>query len=151
MSSKPEFIFVPGAWHGPDSFDPTAAELKKLGCVVHGINLPSVGANPLLQSFTPDAEAVKATLNKALSSGKDVVMLYHSYGGVVGSEALAEYVKELESGKKEGWGSVRRLVYIAAFVLPEGGSLMAALGFKPLPWFIVNVSTAHSYFVSVVV
>ena len=49
-------------------------------------------------------------------------MLYHSYGGAVGSEALAEYVKELEGGgKKEGWGSVRRLVYIAAFVLPEGG------------------------------
>jgi hypothetical protein len=36
-------------------------------------------------------------------------------------------------------------------VLPEGGSLMAALEFKPLLWFIVNVSTAHSYFVSVVV
>jgi hypothetical protein len=68
-------------------------------------------------------------------------MLYHSYGGAVGSEALADYVKRLQSGgAKEGWGKIRRLVYIAAFVLPEGGSLMAALGFKALPWFIIDVS-----------
>lgn len=138
--SKAEFIFVPGAWHGPDSFEPTTSALGKLGYRVHGVDLPSVGANPHLQSFTPDAEAVKSTLNKVLSSGKDVVMLYHSYGGAVGSEALAEYVKDLEGkDKKEGWGSVKRLVYIAAFVLSEGGSLMAALGFKPLPWFIIDV------------
>ena len=141
MTSKAEFIFVPGAWHGPESFEPTTNALKKLGYTVHGVTLASVGANPHIQSFTPDVEAVKATLNKVLSSGKDVVMLYHSYGGVAGSEALAEYVKELEEGNmKEGWGKLRRLVYIAAFVLPEGGSMMAALGFKPLPWFIIEVS-----------
>jgi pimeloyl-ACP methyl ester carboxylesterase len=141
MTSKADLIFVPGAWHSPDSFDPTTTELKELGYTVHGINLPSVGAKPHLKSFTPDVEAVKSTLNKVLSSGKDVVMLYHSYGGAVGSEALADYVKRLQSGgAKEGWGKIRRLVYIAAFVLPEGGSLMAALGFKALPWFIIDVS-----------
>lgn len=139
MASKAELIFVPGAWHGPESFEPTATALQKLGYTVHGVSLPSVGANPYLQSFAPDVEAVKNTVNKVISSGKDAVILYHSYGGVVGSEALADYVKELEAGtKKEGWGKVRRLVYIAAFVLPEGGSLMAALGFKPLPWFIID-------------
>ena len=127
--------------HGPEAFEPTTIELQKLGYTVHGVSLPSVGANPHLKSFAPDAEAVKSTVNKVLSSGKDVVILYHSYGGAVGSEALADYVKELEAGtEKEGWGKIRRLVYIAAFVLPEGGSLMAALGFKPLPWFIIDVS-----------
>ena len=127
--------------HGPEAFEPTTIELQKLGYTVHGVSLPSVGANPHLQSFAPDAEAVKSTVNKVLSSGKDAVILYHSYGGAVGSEALADYVKELEAGtKKEGWGKIRRLVYIAAFVLPEGGSLMGGLGFKPLPWFIIDVS-----------
>ncbi|CZR64208.1 uncharacterized protein PAC_14106 [Phialocephala subalpina] len=135
MSSKPEFVIVPGAWHGPESFKPTSDLLSKEGYTSHGITLPSVGANPQVQSFTPDAEATKAVLDKVLSSGKDVVLIYHSYGGVVGSEALAEYVKE---GPKPGWGKVKRLVYVCAFALPEGSSLMAALQFKPLPWFILD-------------
>jgi len=137
--SKPEFIIVPGAWHDAASFGPTTTLLEKAGYTVHGIDLPCFGASPPLQSFDPDVEAVKSTVTKVLSSGKDVVMLYHSYGGVSGSEALAEYMKDLETGGKEGWGKVRRLVFITAFALPEGGSLMAALQGKDLPWFIVEV------------
>ena len=77
-------------------------------------------------------------------------MIFHSYGGVPGCEALAEYLSDLEDGQaagegkgkgkgREGWGNVRRLVFCTAFVLPKGGSLMAALGGKDLPWFKVEV------------
>jgi hypothetical protein len=142
MTTKPEFIIVPGAWHSPEAFNSTTILLQNAGYIVHGISLPSVGASPPLQSFDPDVSVIQNAINKVLSSGKDVVIVYHSYGGVPGSEALGEYIKTLESGeKKEGWGIVRRLVYCCAFVLPEGGSLMAALGFKPLPWFIIDVRT----------
>jgi len=139
MTSNPEFIFVPGAWHGPEAFKPTSDLLEKAGYTVHGISLPSVGATPHIKSFDPDVDAIRSTINDVLSSGKDAVIVYHSYGGVAGSEALADYMKDLESGnKKEGWGKVLRLVYCCSFVLPEGGSLMAALQFKPLFWFIIN-------------
>jgi hypothetical protein len=142
MTTKLEFIIVPGAWHSPEAFNSTTILLQNAGYIVHGISLPSVGASPPLQSFDPDVSVIQNAINKVLSSGKDVVIVYHSYGGVPGSEALGEYIKTLESGdKKEGWGIVRRLVYCCAFVLPEGGSLMAALGFKPLPWFIIDVRT----------
>ena len=135
-----EFIFVPDAWHGPEAFAPTTTLLTAAGYTVHGVNLPSVGPVKHLQSFDPDVVEIRNAINSVLSKGKDVVMLYHSYGGVPGSEALGEYIKDLESGKgKEGWGMVRRLVYCASFVLPEGGSLMAALQGKPLPWFILDV------------
>jgi hypothetical protein len=143
MTTKPEFIIVPGAWHSPEAFNSTTILLQNAGYIVHGISLPSVGTSPPLQSFDPDVSVIQDGINKLLSSGKNVVMVYHSYGGVPGSEALGEYIKTLESGeKKEGWGIVRRLVYCCAFVLPEGGSLMAALGFKPLPWFIIDVRTS---------
>ena len=81
-----------------------------------------------------------------LAAGKDVVMIYHSYGGSPGSEALKNYVSDLSTGgsQKPGHGSVKRLVYCTAFVLPEGGSLMAALQFKPLPWFIIDVRDIHT-------
>jgi len=140
MATKPDFIIVPGAWHGPEAFDPTSVFLKKAGYTVHGVSLPCFGASPPLKNFDPDVQAIRNTLNKVLSSGKDAVLIYHSYGSVPGSEALNEYMKELgKRTKNEGWGKVRRLVFCCAFVLPEEGSLMAALQFKDLPWFIVNV------------
>lgn len=54
VSSKPEFIMIPGAWHGPESFGPTTALLEKAGYTVHALQLPSVGASPPLESFDPD-------------------------------------------------------------------------------------------------
>jgi hypothetical protein len=140
MASKPDFILVPGAWHSPEAFKPTSSLLEKAGYTLHGVPLASFGASPPLQNFDPDVQVIHDTVNKVLSSGKDVVIVYHSYGSVPGSEALAEYMKDLATGnKKDGWGKIQRLVFCCSFVLPEGGSLMAALQFKDLPWFIVNV------------
>lgn len=99
-----------------------------------------MGSSPHLKDFGPDVERVRSTLDSLLSQGKDIVMVYHSYGGACGSEALAPYIEDLKNGvKKEGWGTVKRLIYCCAFALPLGGSLMAALMFKDLPWFIVKV------------
>lgn len=146
MSSKSELIIVPGAWHSPEAFQPTTALLKKAGYTVHGVTLPSVGASPQVQSFDPDVQAVRSVIDKVLSAGKDAVVIMHSYGGVVGSEALAEYLQTLQSGQKQGYGKVKRLVFVCAFALPEGASLMAALQFKPLPWFILDVRLSVSLF-----
>lgn len=140
MAVKPDFIIVPGAWHSPEAFKPTSVLLEKAGYTLHGVPLASFGASPPLQNFDPDVKVIRDTVNKVLSSGKDVVIVYHSYGSVPGSEALVDYLKDLESKtKKRGWGNVQRLVFCCAFVLPEGGSLMAALQSKDLPWFIKNV------------
>lgn len=139
MASKPDFILVPGAWHDPSAFQPTTTILEKAGYVVHGVSLPSVGASPHLKSFQPDVNAIRTVVDKVLSSGKNVVLVYHSYGGVVGAEALTDYVKELESGsKKQSAGEIHRLVYCCAFCLPAGASLMLALNNKPLPWFVIK-------------
>jgi len=139
MASKPDFIIVPGAWHSPESFKPTSDLLEKAGYTIHGVTHASFGASPPLQNFDPDVQVIRDVVNKVLSSGKDVVIVYHSYGSVPGSEALVEYMKDLETGnKKDGWGKIQRLVFCCSFILPEGGSLMARLQFKDLPWFIVN-------------
>jgi len=140
MSSKPEFIIVPGAWHSPEAFDPTTKLLEKAGYTVHGIALPSVGANPPARSFGTDVEAVQSKVDSLIASGKDVVMVYHSYGSVPGHEALSDYLRWLEHprGQKDRRGKVRRLVFVSSFILPEGGSLMGVLQGQPLPWFQVN-------------
>ncbi|RDW75805.1 hypothetical protein BP5796_06626 [Coleophoma crateriformis] len=137
--SKPVFLLVPGAWHSPDSFSPTTKLLEKAGYEVKGVNLPSVGASPHHTSNEQDVQAIRNALNPILSSGKDVVVVMHSYGGTIGSEALGEYVADLEKGEKPGRGKVVRMVFCTAFCLPMGTSLMKALHMKPLPWFIINV------------
>ncbi|KAI9052432.1 hypothetical protein LZ554_003778 [Drepanopeziza brunnea f. sp. 'monogermtubi'] len=151
MAAKPEFIFVPGAWHSPESFEPTTALLAQAGYAVHGVTLPSFGAQPPLQSFEPDVQAVQDIVGEVLSSGRDAVLVMHSYGGVVGCESLREYVSEAESGKgdrrqqqQQGRrGRLRRLVFVSAFVMPEGGSLMAGFGGQNLPWMEVDGDAAR--------
>lgn len=144
-TSKAEIILVPGGWHLPSAYAPTTSLLEAAGFVVHGISLASVGANPHLKNFDPDVDLISAKVEEVIASGKDVVILMHSYGGVVGSEGLKNYLKELEGkgagGGKEGRGEVKRMVFCCAFVLHEGGSLMLALGGKNLPWFNVKVCT----------
>lgn len=126
--------------HRPETFTPTTTLLERAGYTVHAIPLPSVGASPHLKSFDSDVSLIRSTVDGLLSQGKDVVMVYHSYGGSAGSQALSEYVGKSESERKKGdEGKVRRLVYCCAFVLPEGNSLMTALGEKLLPWFIIDV------------
>ncbi|KAK2628968.1 hypothetical protein QTJ16_002071 [Diplocarpon rosae] len=78
MDGRPEFIVVPGAWHGPESFEPTTGLLEKAGFTVHGVSLPCVGADPPLPSFEPDVRAITDVLERVLSSGKDVVLVMHS-------------------------------------------------------------------------
>ncbi|RDW82484.1 alpha hydrolase-16 [Coleophoma cylindrospora] len=136
--SKPVFLLVPGAWHSPDSFSPTTKLLEKAGYEVKGVNLPSIGASPHHTSNEQDVQAIRNVLNPILSSGKDVVVIMHSYGGTVGSEALGEYVADMEKGEKPGRGKVVRMVFCTAFCLPIGSSLMKALEMKRMPWFIVN-------------
>lgn len=70
------------------------------------------------------------------------MLFMHSYGGVVGTEAVKEFVDvdgETGRGRGCGRGRVVRLIYCCAFVLPKGASLMIALKGEPLPWFEIKV------------
>ncbi|APA14130.1 hypothetical protein SS1G_11027 [Sclerotinia sclerotiorum 1980 UF-70] len=133
---KPEFVLVPGAWHGPECFKPTADILEAKGYKVHGINLKSVGASPPLDDFQPDVEVIRNKVDSLLSTSTPVIMVYHSYGGTVGSEALANYIKTLPTSTTPSSppGLIRRLIYIASFCLPESTSLKSFLN-EPPPWW----------------
>ncbi|KAG4028776.1 hypothetical protein MFRU_019g00650 [Monilinia fructicola] len=140
ISRKPEFVLIPGAWHGPESFKPTADILEAKGYKVHGISLRSVGASPPLEDFQPDVQVIRNKIESLLANSTPIILLYHSYGGVIGSEALASYLEALPPSTTPSTppGLIRRLIYIAAFCLPSDTSLMSALGNKPLPWFVIS-------------
>ncbi|EXJ60461.1 hypothetical protein A1O7_04614 [Cladophialophora yegresii CBS 114405] len=137
MSSKPVIVFVPGAWHDPNGFHLVTAELQAAGYETRGVDLASVGAQTPLKDFWPDVEAIRQVLKPLADGGKDVVVVVHSYGGVIGCEAVQGFVKS-EREKEGKKGGVSHIYFCCAFALPEGVSLMDALNNQPLPWFRLN-------------
>ncbi len=116
-------IFVPGAWHSPDGFDEVIQLLAAKGFASRKVYLPSVGRSPPISSFGPDVEAIRSTALAEIQQGHDITVVCHSYGGLPTSQAL----KGLDKPQSDGGGRVSAIVYIAAFLFPEGDTVVTSL------------------------
>ncbi|KAF2753372.1 alpha/beta-hydrolase [Pseudovirgaria hyperparasitica] len=134
MTAKPTIIFVPGAWHLASGYDAVIAELKDAEYDAVKVELPSIGVEPGLQTWEKDVESVRSAISKTVEAGKDAVLVAHSYGSMPANEAVKGFEKTArqEQGKS---GGIISYVYCTAFVLPEGLSLIDALGGNDLPWW----------------
>lgn len=142
--SSPTFVFSLGAWVPPAVFDETRSHLESLGfpseCPAH----PSIGAQPPSKTLEDDVASLQAVLTTLTDEGRDLVVVSHSYGGVVAScavEGLSKAARS-ESGKP---GGVVKVVYLAAFALDKGQSLLDMLGGNYLPWMKIEVSLSPSF------
>jgi pimeloyl-ACP methyl ester carboxylesterase len=114
----PTLVLVHGAWHSPWCWQPLVDELSDVDVVT--VALPSSGTDPQsLGDLTADADAVRAAL--AGIEGP-IVLVGHSYGGVAITEAATAEL------------GVAHLVYLCAFQLDVGESLVASLGGEVPPW-----------------
>lgn len=134
MMAKPVIVLVPGAWHPPSCFSPLTKYLEGHGYTVDGISLPSVGSTPPPPNFDADVNVVASTVGKHADQGAEVILLFHSYGGVPGASACKGLSRSDRRAAGEKGGIVH-LVYCCAFALDEGVCLMDGLGGRPLPWF----------------
>ncbi|CZT02610.1 hypothetical protein WAI453_002125 [Rhynchosporium graminicola] len=133
----PTIVFTPGAWHGTWAFDTVRLQLENLGYPTEAVPLPSVGSNDLNAGLSDDAAALRAVLVTLTDSGKDIIMVAHSYGGVVATNAVEGlgFATRRAAGNR---GGVTMLVYMTAFAVPLGTSLLDGLGGKYLPWMILE-------------
>jgi pimeloyl-ACP methyl ester carboxylesterase len=114
MSST--IVLVHGAWHGAWCWDRVAAPSREQGLAVVAVDLPGHGLDPRpLGDLHGDAAAVREVLDTIEG---DVVLVGHSYGGAVITEAGAH-------------PAVRRLVYLAAFCIDEHETCATAGGDDP--------------------
>lgn len=140
---KPTFVFSLGAWLTPVVFDAVRGRLDTLGypseCPAH----PSIGAEPPSLTLEDDVASLRRVLTTLADEGKDIVLVAHSYGGVVASTASEGLVKHVraESGKL---GGIVKVVYLAAFALDKGQSLLGMLGGVYLPWMKVEVGPSSN-------
>ncbi|KAF4311938.1 hypothetical protein GTA08_BOTSDO12061 [Botryosphaeria dothidea] len=131
--SKPTLVFAPGAWHTPACFDAVRDQLHARGWATEAVAYPSVGAEPPTLGLAEDVAAVRSTLERLADEGKQIVLTVHSYGGLVGQNAVEGlgYKQRAAAGKK---GGVILLVYLTAFVAPKGATIKQMLGGQFLPW-----------------
>lgn len=137
MSSKPTIFFVHGAWHQPAHMTPIMDMLEADGypCVCPqqpSFNLPSAQMRDF--PMTRDAAAIRGALDKLIvEEERTVLVVLHSYGGVVGTEAVDASLGIRARAAKGEKGGVLRLVYMCAFILPAESSLGDAFGGKLPP------------------
>lgn len=136
-TSKPTIAIVPGAWHPPAAYAPLTSALKEAGFDFTVTSLPSLdSSDPTSADCEADAKALHQQFLSLLDeSGNDVVLLVHSYGGIPasgGSYGLSKKSRE-KQGKTTG---VLGMIYMSAFVVPEGQSLVGYLGGSHPPYLL---------------
>jgi pimeloyl-ACP methyl ester carboxylesterase len=109
MNTKPTIVFVHGLWADGSSFNKLINPLVDKGYKVIAVQNPTT-------SLEDDVEATKRAIDRA---GGDVILVGHSWGGFVITEAGTD-------------PRVKALVYIAAFA-PDKGETVPSLSEKFAP------------------
>ena len=141
---KPVVLFVHGSWHSPAHFKPVTDLFQSKGYRTVCPCLPTFNPPKPTVALPDDAACIGSELKKLIEDEQeDVIVAMHSYGGVVGTEAVkAEWGKQPRQLKAQR-GGVLRLLYLCAFVLPPNASLASALGYiggEIPPYIAVQVS-----------
>lgn len=116
--AKPVFVCLHGAWHSPKAWDPLVAELSKYGYSAVCPSLPSSGSTPPTPDWSADIDTICSTVSELVQEN-DVVVVMHSFSGMTGGTAL-EGLDKKSCEAKGLKGGVVRLIYIVAFLVPEG-------------------------------
>jgi pimeloyl-ACP methyl ester carboxylesterase len=116
--SKPVFVLLHGAWHTPRCWDLLAAQLDAAGYKSVAPALPSSGSSLPTPDWSADVKVIRETVSKLIQEN-DVVVVAHSFSGMTGGTAL-EGLDKATALSKGLTGGVIRMVYIAAFLVPEG-------------------------------
>jgi pimeloyl-ACP methyl ester carboxylesterase len=141
MATKPVVFFVHGSWHNPNHFRPIRDIFEQEGYKTECPAQPTIGA-PREKSengFAEDVQTIKDALTALVDDGNEVVVIMHSYGGVIGSNAVHKDLSKEARSANGLEGGVVYLVYLCAFVLPAGHSLASALGGSLPPYIKFGV------------
>ncbi len=121
--TRPTLLLVHGAWHGSWCWEPVRTRLADRGWPVATVDLPSVAPAEERPGLHDDARAVREALD---AIDGPVVVVAHSYGGAAVSEGAA------------GAPNLAHLVYVTAFQLDAGESLLGTVGGQPPSWWKVD-------------
>lgn len=147
MADLPTLVFTPGAWHRPACYSKVMKALQEQHNVrCTSFALASTTGDPNA-TFKDDLDACRAAISHVTSQGRDVVLIAHSYGGMVANSAIKGFTKPREGTKNPSHptqGRVVGLVLIASGFTLTGLSFMDPFFHIPPPTWRVNKATGFA-------
>ncbi|CAJ2501572.1 Uu.00g044250.m01.CDS01 [Anthostomella pinea] len=128
--AKPAIVLVQGSCQLPDVYQKLADALRASGYCVVQPALPSL-IEPGKTDLTDDARAVRSKVKGLVEEGMKVIVVMHSYGGLVGTEAVTKDLSYNQRQSSGLAGGVVHIFYFAAFILTEGQSVLGTFGESP--------------------
>ncbi|KAL4866679.1 hypothetical protein BDV12DRAFT_210312 [Aspergillus spectabilis] len=118
--------------------------MRQRGHATKAIATPSVNASSSDIGLHADIAYTKSNLQKMVATSRQIVVVNHSYGGIVGPGAVESlgYATRAQAGLP---GGVIMVVWMAAFVASKGKSLLDLLGGNWAPWMKSKVEEELFY------
>ena len=110
------YLLVHGAWEESTSWELVVPTLEAQGHTVTAVDLPGHGANMQPINQMTKANYIDTIINEINKIEVPVILVAHSMSGSVVSQVAEKIPKQIE-----------RLVYVAAFLLENGGTVLAAM------------------------
>ncbi|KAI0184663.1 Alpha/beta hydrolase fold-1 [Xylaria flabelliformis] len=132
--TTPTVFFIPGAWHEPWVFDSVRSILSARGFETEASSLATIGSADPSGGLHVDAAKIRSALTGLVNEGKEVVLVAHSYGGIVASNSVdgLGIKQRATSGVK---GGIIMILYLAAFAIPVGTNLLMNFGGSYAAWW----------------
>ena len=131
---SPTVLLVPGFWEGTEPFENVSSLLAKKGLSNSFAPLVSTGTtSPGNPSMRDDIAAIRSSVEALVTAEKDVVMVLHSGGGFLGSNAI-EGLSAKQRAQEGLKGGVVGIVFLTGAIFPEGYE------HQPLPFSEFHVS-----------
>ncbi|KAK0517032.1 hypothetical protein JMJ35_000187 [Cladonia borealis] len=122
---EPIIVLVHDMWHTPEHYRPYITALEKSLFQVYcpllstsDQSLPSSHRTPMYDLYLL-SELVKSLV----AAGKKVIMVMHGYGGMIGSNVPENLSIDYRAARGRR-GGVMHLLYMSAYILPNGQSLV---------------------------
>jgi hypothetical protein len=84
-----------------------------------------------------DAIAIQNVISKLANDGQQIILVMHSYGGIPGTESAKGLSREIRQAKGKA-GGIIALVYVSAYLIKEGMSVLSVAGDAEWPAFLIK-------------
>lgn len=157
MENPPTLVLIPGSWHKPACYDKITTILRSqhhLKCV--GVSLPSTADNPAA-TFKDDIDAARDAISNETTHGRNVVVVAHSYGGMVGNSAIKGFTRPAtttDNNNNTTTKTENTTGYVIGLILIASGFTFTGLAFMdpflghPPPSWRVNNETGYAELVT---
>ncbi|RYP53627.1 hypothetical protein DL768_001407 [Monosporascus sp. mg162] len=130
-ANVPVIVLVPGAFGTPAGFEKLVPHLEKVGFPTHPGAYPSCNpSDPAVATCRNDIASLRDNVLLPLmeKEQKDIVIMAHSYGGVVAGAAAKNLDKQTRTAQGQAGGSVIGLIYVVGNITLEDESILNAVG-----------------------